>query len=156
MRGFLATARRQMREKGHIKTEGFLYHPHSYGIATLMRIGVRFPSGRQLCLHHFRPHAETEFHDHPWSFWTLVLWGGYVDERMTERGTIWRDVLGPGHLRHRDAMHAHRTTSTARHTWTLVLMSPKKREWCKGTPETWICGGEVDDFDATRGMVKIR
>lgn len=36
--------------------------------------------------------------------------------------------------------------------WT----SPKQRNWCKGSPEGWICDGEVEDFDATRGMVKVR
>lgn len=31
----------------------------------------------------------------------------------------------------------------------------KRFLWCQGTPERWICGGEIVDFDAARGMVKI-
>lgn len=124
---------RQFREQGYVKTRRFVFHPHSYGIATLMRIGVRLPGGGQLVLHHFRPHDETEFHDHPWAFRTLVLWGGYVDESLDlETGDTRRDVLGPGHYRRRPARHIHRTQSTAKHTWTLVLVAPKEREWRHG------------------------
>lgn len=133
-----------------------IFHPHSYGIATLMRIGLRLPSGRKVLLHHFRPHAETSFHDHPWSFRTFVLWGTYVDESLFGHPPrVLRDVLRPGSTRRRSALHAHRTSSTG-HVWTLVITSPKQRQWCMGTPEHWVCGGEVEDFDATRGMVKIR
>lgn len=187
------------RRGSSIKTRWFLYHPHSYGIATLMRIGFRF-RGRGLYLHHFRPHAEDEFHDHPWPFRTLVLWGGYVDDSLVRLpndeaddlvdewhqrpdipitllheflGVSWedyaawvtnpdhplmrvyRDVLRPGSGRSRPALHAHRTSCKS-HTWTVVLTGKKERDWCKGTPGKWICDGEVEDFDATRGMVKVR
>lgn len=136
-----------------IKRKYIVFHPHSYGIATLMRIGVKLPSGRQFLLHHFRPHSEDEFHDHPWSFRTFVLWGSYVDESLGWDGLV-RDVLRPGSTRRRPALHAHRTSCTG-HVWTFVVTGPKERQWCKGTPESWVCGGEVADFDATRGMVKI-
>lgn len=132
---------------------GIVYHPHSYGIATLLRVGVKV-AGFQLLLHHFRPHTELEFHDHPWAFRTLVLWGGYRDESLLDDGTVVVDQLGPLSARRRAAMHAHRT-STTRHTWTIVFTGRKQRQWCKGTPETWVCGGEVQDFDATRRMVRV-
>lgn len=141
-----------------IKTKWFLFHPHSYGIATLMRIGITFPGGRKLLLHHFRPHQETEFHDHPWSFRTLVLWGSYVDESLHHNrfgeAVIRRDRLSFLSTRKRSELHAHRTSSKHQ-VWTLVLTSKKKRSWCKGTPTSWVCDGEVEDFDATRGMVKV-
>jgi hypothetical protein len=165
-----------------IETKHFIFHPLSYGIATLMRIGIVF-HGRKLMIHHFLPHQETEFHDHPWSFRTLVLLGGYWDESpcpnpdcdrgmetyvsmgpmpdVSERecslchgSGIIVDILRRGDRRFRPALHAHRTSCTC-HTWTLVFTSRKQRTWCKGTPETWICGGEVADFDALRGMVRI-
>lgn len=136
-----------------ISNDWFVFHPHSYGIATLMRIGFKF-RGRQLVLHHFRPHRQVEFHDHPWSFRTIVLWGGYVDESLDNNNLVVQDRLHWLSMRKRPALHAHRTASKG-HTVTLVLTSKKKRSWCKGTPQSWVCGGEVKDFDSTRGMVKV-
>lgn len=132
----------------------FVYRPHSYGLATLMRVGFKI-AGRGFYLHHFRPHTETEFHDHPWNFRTIVLWGRYVDESLDQQGRVYRDVLRPLSTRYRLATHAHRTSCEG-HVLTLVFVSRKRRHWCKGTPEGWVCKGEVEDFDATRGMVKVR
>lgn len=131
-----------------IRTRWFVFHPHSYGIATLMRVGFRV-AGRQLLLHHFRPHTEREFHDHPWPFVTVVLWGGYLDESLDAHGRIVRDQLLVGSVRRRPALHAHRT-SCRRHTWTLVLTGRKRRVWCKGTPRRWACDGEPGSFYAER------
>jgi hypothetical protein len=131
-----------------------VFHPHSYGIATLLRLAVKLPGGGKLMLHHFRPHAEEEFHDHPWAFATRVLWGSYVDESLAPDGSVVRDVLRRGDTRRRRAEHAHRTSCTG-HVWTLVLAQPKSRTWCKGDPRRWVCGGRVTDFDATRGMVRV-
>lgn len=137
-----------------IQKKFFLFHPHSYGVATLMRIGVIF-RGRKIVLHHFRPHQEFEFHDHPWSFRTFVLWGTYVDESLGDHHEIIKDVLRAPCTRYREADHAHRT-SCKRHVWTFVITSRKKRQWCMGTPEAWICGGKITDFDQERGMVRIK
>ena len=136
-----------------IKTKYFVFHPHSYGISTLMRVGFRF-RGHQLLLHHFRPHDEKEFHDHPWPFRTFVLWGSYKDEHLLKDDTIATDILKVGSTRFRPALHAHRTSCKG-HVWTLVHTGPKERNWCKGTPENWVCEGEVVDFDETLGMVKV-
>jgi hypothetical protein len=143
-----------LKEPPSIRTRWFVYHPHKYGIATLMRVGFRV-AGRQLLLHHFRPHTETEFHDHPWSFRTLVLWGSYVDESLDQQGRLLRDVLRPLSTRRRASQHAHRTSCKG-HVVTLVYTGRKERQWCKGTPEQWICDGEVEAFDRTLGMVKVK
>lgn len=137
-----------------VKTEHFLFHPHSYGISTLMRIGFKI-RGWQFLLHHFRPHSETEFHDHPWPFRTWVLWGSYLDQSLDINDNVVVDRLRFLSTRYRKATHAHRTSSKG-HVITFVITGPKEREWCKGTPNNWVCDGEVEDFDATRGMVKIK
>lgn len=138
-----------------IKTRWFIFHSHSYGIATLMRIGFVLPGGRKLLLHHFRPHHEDRFHDHPWSFRTIVLWGGYIDESLAEsigsERLVIRDRLRFLSMRQRPALHAHRTACSG-HTVTLVLTGPPKREWCEGYPQQWACEGDPQDFDTTRGM----
>lgn len=129
-----------------IVTKRIVFHPHSYGIATLMRVGVRF-AGRQLVLHHFQPHQEVEFHDHPWPFRTVVLWGGYVDESLGPHAEVVRDELRIGSTRRRPARHTHRTSCT-RHTVTLVLTGRKERAWCRGPGEPylggWVCDGDPD------------
>lgn len=136
------------------KTRRWVFHPHSYGIATLLRFGYRRKGGGQILLHHFRPHTETEFHDHPWGFRTFVLWGSYTDESIDSNDVTTVDRLRVGSTRRRLATHAHRTSCKG-HVWTLVFTTPKQRSWCKGSPAAWVCGGEVQDFDATRGMVKV-
>lgn len=138
-----------------IKTRWFVFHPHSYGIATLMRVGFRW-RGHQLLLHHFRPHSETKFHDHPWPFRTVVLWGGYTDESLDPvTGDVVVDRLRIGSVRYRPAKHCHRTHAR-RHTLTLMRAWPKERNWCEGEPGAWSCDGDSEDFDATRGMRKAR
>lgn len=62
-----------------IKTKHFVFHPLSYGTATLARIGLRRADGRAIMFHYFPPHEASTFHDHPWHFTTLVLWGAYDD-----------------------------------------------------------------------------
>lgn len=145
---------KQWRTEGKISNRFVTFHPHSYGIATLMRFAIKLPGGYKVMLHHFRPHKEDSFHDHPWSFRTLVLWGSYTDQSLKSNDEIVTDVLKPGSTRYRRDLHAHRTSCEG-HVWTLVFAYPESREWCKGVPERWVCGGEIADFDATRGMVKV-
>jgi hypothetical protein len=123
----------------------FFYFPRQFGIGTLERFGVKFPSGRKLLLHHFAPHREVKFHDHPWSFRTFVLWGSYVDESLEDPmgARVVTDRLRFLSTRKRHHSHTHRT-SCERHTWTLVLTTPKHGEpWCDGfaprAEHVWEC-----------------
>jgi hypothetical protein len=156
-----------LRPQKPIKTRWFVLYPLSYGSATLARFGLCLPGGRRLLLHYFPPYEAPKFHDHPWHFRTLVLWGGYTDlspcpaahsgaegcEVCDSTGLV-ADELRAGSYRSRPALHRHRTI-VRRRTFTIVFTGPHEREWCEGTPETWVCGGEVEDFDSTRGMVKV-
>lgn len=80
-----------------------------------------------------RPDASPILHDHPWSFVSFVLRGGYVEQRRNmeleyQSGEKWRR-----HIKHfnvkrlRDAhfiQHLDRTP-----TWTLVFVGRTKRVW---------------------------
>lgn len=73
-------------------------------------------------------------HDHPWPFWTLVLWGGYIDlyhtgEKHDGKLTFRGDRLRAGSLRYRPAKHEHTVLLTHRPTWTLVLTGPRVRRF---------------------------
>jgi hypothetical protein len=96
----------------------------------MRRWALQTPLGG-LRLHHFlRGDADRELHDHPWSFVTLVLAGGYVD--VSSAG---EDVLRPGSVRYRSARHAHRVETAG--CWTLVLSGPISRAWGFWAAEGW-------------------
>lgn len=87
-----------------------------------------------LCLHWIsKPDPEPFHHDHPVTFLSLVLRGGYSEQRN-------------GTLRHRLWINFVRATGTDVHTivdvlpntLTLCLMGPKRREWGFHRPSGWI------------------
>jgi len=75
-------------------------------------------------LHRWKKDDNDEFsHDHPWSFVTLVLWGGYTD--VSHDGVV--DHLSAGSVRFRRAEHRH-TVKDCAGCWTLVVMGPTRRD----------------------------
>lgn len=64
------------------------------------------------------------FHDHPWWFVTVVLWGGYID--VSPEG---RDRLGLGSVRFRPAEHRHTVEVEHVPTWTLLVTGRPSRRW---------------------------
>jgi hypothetical protein len=62
-------------------------------------------------------------HDHPWSFFTLLLTGGYWEHTTTQR--IWRRRFS---LLYRPAEWAHRL-ELPRPVWTLVVKFRSRRDW---------------------------
>lgn len=89
----------------------------------------------RLWVHHFMPDTEDrDPHDHPRSFVTFVVAGGYTDisylptwsaSGFVER--ISRCRRGSIHFRH--AEHMHRTKTGPDGAWTIVLTGPDVREW---------------------------
>ena len=89
-----------------------------------------------------RPDKDREYHDHPWSFWTIILWGGYTEKSHilnddgTPTGVYADDKLGWLSVRFRPATHAHKITKLhTKRVITLVLRSNQKDRdwgfWCK-------------------------
>ncbi|QQV78021.1 hypothetical protein H5J25_04575 [Sphingomonas aliaeris] len=84
-------------------------------------------------LHRFRrgePHADP--HDHPWSFETEILAGGYVEEVFhIVPGGGWRSELvhrSPGTVHKVPAEHIHRIVELPqRECWTVVRAGPNVR-----------------------------
>ena len=69
-------------------------------------------------------------HDHPWSFWTLILKGGYEEEVTREDGSLRTRYNRPGTLLFRPAEHTHRVSGLPNgNCWTLVLRFKKRRHW---------------------------
>ncbi len=115
---------------------------------TLLKVG-----GRKLMLHHFLPNADDRAeHDHPASFWTFVLRGGYDDfvpcpicggdgsgcrsgstpatgSPCGRTGMVAGDRMRAGMRRRRAATYRHRTRVLPSGAWTLVWMGRKERPW---------------------------
>lgn len=77
-----------------------------------------------------RPDADRECHDHPWSFVSVVLRGGYLEERR-RRGGGWRarEWRGRFSVAARQYSDAHRIAGIAPGTWTLILRGRDRRTW---------------------------
>jgi len=76
-------------------------------------------------LHKFLKNDPDDLHDHPWSYFTLILRGGYWEHTLT--GKHWR---GPGHCRISSAESYHRIEIDPNvNAWTLFIPGIQKREW---------------------------
>jgi hypothetical protein len=81
----------------------------------------------------YREDLDPAAHDHPWSFWSLVLRGAYVehireDSRETEFSDVYR-THDAGTLHHFPLHSAHRIIDVEPGTTTLVFVGRKKRTW---------------------------
>lgn len=120
---------------------------------------ARTPWGA-LYLHHIvRSDHDRCLHDHPWSFVTLMLWGGYWEETPGAVEVRWDGdppALGqfyarpvgerrkrvwyrPGTLRRVPAHWCHRVViPDEQPAWTLVLTTPRQRTWGFWTADGWM------------------
>lgn len=95
-------------------------------------------------VHKFLKSDPDHLHDHPWSYFTLILKGGYYEwvpyydkdnNKMTEI-CKWR---GPGHFRVCKATSYHRIDLNPDITaWTLFIPGPQKREWGFMVRNKWV------------------
>lgn len=106
------------------------------------------------------PDPGVDLHDHPWTFASLVLAGGYVEERALIRrapwlasqaeadedaGSVRPQPRGPVSTRRRWSIkvmrldECHRITALlAPVTWTLVIHGPTRRAWGFYLPTGWV------------------
>lgn len=125
--------------------------------------GQRYGPGGKLFLHRFhRSDSDAALHDHPWGFWSLILWGGYWEHRPAGGGSA-RRWYGPLSLLMRAAEWRHRVElrpGGGGGTWTLIWTGEKVRSWgfhCEGGFVHWTefvrredagrpgCGGDEPD-----------
>jgi hypothetical protein len=102
----------------------------------------RFPFN--VFLHKFLKSDPDDVHDHPWSYATLILKGGYWEwipqfnsagEKIGEVAA-WR---GPGHFRISPARSYHRIElDPAVTAWTLFMPGVKQRDWGFLVRNQWI------------------
>jgi hypothetical protein len=127
-----------------------VYRSHLGGY--MRRWIARCPWGT-LRLHNIRESdAGRDFHDHPFSFSSLILSGGYVEHRPGCRGCGHGGCLeapccsadgscrfyGPGSIVRRQATDLHRLELVNGPAWTLVVSGPYFRVWGFQTPSGWV------------------
>ena len=113
---------------------------------------VRTP-WRQATLHWIRrSDPGRDLHDHPRDFTSIILRGGYVEERPSGTAPLWSEApdgsqagpntvatlhIAPKIVRRR-AEDLHRIAAVMPHTLTLVLWGPRRRAWGFETAKGWI------------------
>lgn len=98
--------------------------------------------GRRIYLHHImRSDEDRHPHDHPWSFFTMMLWGRYTEHFYTYCGdvTVMRSrVLKPFRTLFRRATDTHRLFLSHGPCWTFVVRGKQTREWGFATESGWM------------------
>tara|TARA_B110001452_G_scaffold265070_1_gene269141 strand:- start:4239 stop:4676 length:438 start_codon:yes stop_codon:yes gene_type:complete len=86
-------------------------------------------------IHRFLKSDPDDLHNHPWSFRTLILYGGYWE--YTEAGKFWRRPLS---YRYAPANTFHRIEldKDIPHCWTLFIPGKKEQDWGFKTDKGWI------------------
>ena len=86
-------------------------------------------------IHRFLKSDIDELHDHPWSFVTFILWGGYW-----EHTTLGKKWCGMGSFRYAraDLLHRIELDSTYPYCWTLFIPFSKQRDWGFMTSDGWV------------------
>jgi hypothetical protein len=95
-------------------------------------------------LHKFLKGDPDDVHDHPWSYATLILKGGYYEwiPQFDQTGVMTCEVRkwrGPGHFRICKPTSYHRIELKSGVTaWTLFMPGPQKRDWGFLVNNAWI------------------
>ena len=83
-----------------------------------------------ICLHWIlKPDAEPYLHDHPASFLSLILRGGYAEERQIGDGPVEHRVHRWYNFIRASRQDKHRIIFARKNTLTLCFMGPKRQEW---------------------------
>ena len=114
---------------------------------------TRQHTGFNIYIHKFLKGDPDDVHDHPWSYATFILAGGYYEwvpvfntlgEKINEI-RLWR---GPGHFRICRPDSYHRVELKSGVTaWTLFMPGPHKRQWGFLVDNKWI---HNDNYLASR------
>lgn len=92
-----------------------------------------------ICLHWInKPDEEPWLHDHPVTFLSLILRGGYAEHRGGYYNTPTFKVHRWFNFVHASEGDAHRICFVRKNTLTLCFMGPKTRNWGFHMPFGWV------------------
>jgi hypothetical protein len=94
-------------------------------VSTILKI--KLPANEiSICFHNFhRGDEDPDTHDHPFSFVSLVLAGGYREFGEDGRSIVRK----PFSLAYRTATHRHRVEPLTNRCWTICLKRKVDRVW---------------------------
>lgn len=135
----------------------------SDGQVYLDRWGIGHDKIGRVLLHRMdAPDPGIDLHDHPWWFVSIILWGGYEEERAdtreaptmariaeayatrtTRRGVA--EVRRPGSIRTMSLRECHTITRLLRRrSWSLVIGGPCRQSWGFYLPSGYMSEPEYD------------
>ena len=88
---------------------------------------------------HYIPQPDTDRdpHDHPWSFVSILLRGGYEEEIYSLRTSHVASFRRAPSIARRKAGCVHQIRAVLANTWTLVITGPYRRHWGFLTHDGW-------------------
>jgi len=114
-----------------------------------LRDRERFPFN--VFLHKFLKSDPDDVHDHPWSYATVILKGGYWEwiPQFNNAGQKIAEIAkwrGAGHFRVSGANSYHRIElDPTVECWTLFMPGPQRRDWGFLTRQGWVPHDEYLD-----------
>lgn len=76
------------------------------------------------------PDSRPTLHDHPWSFVSIILRGGYTENRLNlHTRTVIRRHIRFVNVMRRDDAHAIMSLHKDRPVWSLLLVGRRRRTW---------------------------
>jgi hypothetical protein len=94
------------------------------------------------------PDPRPTLHDHPWSFLSIVLRGGYIERRLDPMTMSVDEHHAVRRFNRMRAGDAHSIRSLLRvPTWTLLVVSARKRTWGYLEPVGNMAGSRVPGED---------
>lgn len=95
------------------------------------REGAIFPGGDHQYIHRFhRSDDDGALHNHPWeSSTSIVLVGGYAEERRASDDSVQRRTVRPGNVNHIAHDTYHRVDLLDVDAWSLFFAGPKAGTW---------------------------
>lgn len=86
------------------------------------------------------PDVEPYLHNHPVSFLSVILWGGYTEERLISNGKYGAHTADCTHNLWNFVRTTtfHKIVDVAPGTVTLCIMGPKTQEWGFQTPKGFV------------------
>ena len=79
-----------------------------------------------LKIHHILTSDPVDYHTHPWDFFSLVLWGGYLEHSPNHPRYVKRYYAG--NILYRPANFPHRL-EIEKPAWTLFFAFGKRKKW---------------------------
>ena len=112
---------------------------------------IRKPGKINLYLHKYLGSDDDRaLHDHPWSSWSLLLWGNLYELTETKNGQEKIRRIWPLIPKYRSAKYSHRLILKGNKAMTLFLTGKKTREWGFHCPKGWIHWTQFTDAEGNQ------